>query len=138
MGVKITASYLGNKKVKLIHGPSGSEIITDAPKDNNGEGKFFSPTDLLAASYGTCMMTVMAIMAERSGIKLEKMNIEIEKNMSEDSPRRIKTIPVVFHLSANFTEVERRKLEAAAKTCPVAHSLNPEIEHDITFHYDLR
>jgi putative redox protein len=50
MSVEVTGKYLGAKKVELVHGPSGEVLITEAPKDNGGEGKSFSPTDLVAAA----------------------------------------------------------------------------------------
>ena len=63
MSVEVTGKYLGAKKVELVHGPSGEVLITEAPKDNGGEGKSFSPTDLVAAAYGSCVMTTIAMIA---------------------------------------------------------------------------
>ena len=135
MSVKISGTYAGNKKVTLIHGPSQSKIGTAAPVDNNGDGSSFSPTDLVAAALGSCMMTIIGIVAERDGIDVSNMKMEVEKSMSP-SPRRIAELPVVLYLPAELGEAERKKLEAAAKTCPVHHSLHPEISIPIEFVYE--
>ena len=132
----VTGKYLGNKKVELTHGPSNAKFTTDAPQDSQGEGRFFSPTDLLPAALGSCMMTVMAIVAERSGMSLSGMHMEAQKIMSPN-PRYIGSIPVVLHLPNSLTDGERQKMENAAKTCPVHHALNPEIAVEIKFIYDV-
>ena len=131
----VTGRYLGNKRVELKHGPTGSTIITDAPKDNHGEGSTFSPTDLVAAALGACMLTVMSIVAERDGISLAGMTVEVTKQMT-DQPRRIGALPVVIHMPKALSPEQRIKLERVARTCPVSHSLNPLIEAEIGFIYD--
>lgn len=136
MGVKISGRYLGNKRVEMTHAESGTKIITAAPKDNNGDGSSFSPTDLVAAGLGACMMTVMSIVAERNEINMDGAWFEVEKNM-QASPRRIASAPVSLHLPEALTDEERRKLEAAARACPVHHSLHPETDVQIQFHYDV-
>ena len=136
MSIHITGRYLGNKRVELKHGPTGSTIITDAPKDNNGEGTTFSPTDLVAAALGSCMLTVMSIVAERDGVSLAGTHFEVTKAMV-DQPRRIGALPVVIHLPRALSAEQRAKYERVAKTCPVHHSINPMIEAEIGFVYDV-
>ncbi len=136
MAVVMNGKYLGNKKVELLHEPSGMIIRTSAPKDNNGDGSSFSPTDLCAASLGACMLTVVGIVAERDSVDLTGSHFTIEKHMAE-APRRIAKLPLTFHLPKSLSEVHRRKFEAAAKTCPVHHSLHPQIEVILSFNYDV-
>ena len=134
MPVEIKGEYKGDLRVKLTHGPSGSVIETDAPTDNQGKGEKFSPTDLLVAALSSCMMTIMGIVAKRDGIKLEGTTFRAEKHMSEN-PRRIGKIILEFNMPEDLTEVQRTKLEKAAHTCPVHHSLLAEIEKVIKFNY---
>jgi uncharacterized OsmC-like protein len=134
MAVEITGSYAGNKKVRLQHGPSGAEIGTAAPLDNNGDGSSFSPTDLVAAALGACMVTVMAIVAERDGIPYDGVDFVVEKHMRAD-PRRIDKLPVTLRMPAGLTPEQRVKLERTALTCPVHRSLLPEIEKEVRFVY---
>ena len=136
MSVDITGRYLGSKKVELVHEQSGSVLITEAPKDNGGEGKSFSPTDLVAAAFGSCVVTTIAIVAERGGFSVEGMHMRVQKHMQQD-PRRIGRIPLVVHLPAALGEAERRKVEAAGRACPVHKSLHPEVEATIEYIYDL-
>jgi putative redox protein len=136
MGVLIHGSYLGNKRTRLIHGPSRAELLTDAPRDNAGEGAFFSPTDLVAGALGACMMTIMGIVAERSGIDLTGMTMRVEKEM-RSAPRRIGSLSLALHLPARLPEAERQKLEAAARACPVHESLHPDISVGLEFLYDV-
>lgn len=136
MAVTISGRYMGNKRVELVHEPTGTKIITDAPKDNQGEGRAFSPTDLAAGSLGACLLTIMAIVGERSGIQLDGACFELEKHMNED-PRRIGKIPVKIHLPAALTPAQRSILQNAVKACPVHRSLHPEIDITIEFLYDI-
>lgn len=125
--------YSGGLRTLATHLKSGQEIITDAPVDNNGKGEAFSPTDLTATSLGCCMVTIMGIAAEKRGIDIEGTSIEITKHMAAD-PRRIIGIDVVFTMpDKEYDHKEIKLLEHAAKTCPVAYSLHPDIQQNITF-----
>lgn len=136
MTVKINARYLGNKRMELTHEDSGAKLITDAPKDNNGQGQSFSPTDMVAGALGACAMTIMSIVAERDGIDLGGMWMEAEKEMTPP-PRRIAAVPVTIHMPAALGEKDRARLEGAAATCPVARSLHPDVQVTLTFVYDV-
>jgi len=136
MSVKMTGTYLGNKKVDMTHGPSGVSIITDAPKDNHGEGSSFSPTDLFTVSLGSCIITTMAIYAERNGIALSGSTFELEKIMFPD-PRRVGAIPLKVRMPAELSKENRETLERVAHTCPVHKSVHPDMQIDIQFVYDI-
>ena len=127
--------FKGDLSALSRHMKSGVEIMTDAPVDNQGKGSSFSPTDLLAASLGCCMMTIMAIASKTHQINLEGTTIGITKIMASE-PRRVKEIQVDFHFpNINYTEKEKAILEKAARTCPVAMSLHPELTQTIHFNY---
>ncbi len=132
MAVSITGSYIGGLKVNIKHGPSGTELRTAAPVDNQGDGSSFSPTDLIAGALASCMLTIMAISAAREGIALEGVSFSLEKHM-QSSPRRIGAVPVRFQMPAGLTGDQRKKLERAAYTCPVYRSLLPEVDKKVTF-----
>lgn len=134
--VRINGRYLGNKRVELEHLDSGAKMITDAPKDNQGEGRSFSPTDLFSSSLGACMMTVMAIYAERKNIGVEGMRFELEKHMNA-SPRRVGRLPITLHLPSALAAEEREQLERVAHACPVYLSLHPDVQVDLVFAYDV-
>ena len=134
MSVAMSGTYEGKLKVKLDHGPSGTSIMTAAPVDNNGDGSSFSPTDLVAAALGACMLTIVAMVAERAGISTEGLAFRCEKHMNS-SPRRIGSIPIVLTMPKGLSAADRSKLERAALTCPVHHSLLEEIEKQVTFEY---
>ncbi|WP_299817701.1 OsmC family protein [uncultured Pontibacter sp.] len=131
----IKSSYKGDLRTSATHVASDNTIITDAPVDNNGKGEAFSPTDLVCAALGSCMMTIMGILANRSGINIEGMEIETKKIMAAE-PRRISEIVLNFKMPAHgYTDKEKAMLEAAARTCPVALSLHPDIKQTISFVY---
>ena len=131
--VEITARYEGNLRCAVTHGPSGTTILTDAPKDNQGEGAAFSPTDLVAAALPACMMTIMGIVAERHGLDLAGMKAETVKEMSKDLPRRIAGLRTRLTIPLPADHPQRQLLEQAAHTCPVHKSLSPEIDAAIEF-----
>lgn len=135
MSVEITGSYTGDLKMELHHGPSGMPLTTAAPRDNMGDGSSFSPTDLLAASLGACMVSTMAIVAKRSAIPFERAEFSLKKEMRSD-PRRVDAVPVTIRLPASLTEEQRKTLENAARTCPVERSLHPDIKREVEFIYE--
>jgi uncharacterized OsmC-like protein len=132
MTSKIT--YLGDLRTSSIHLQSGSEIISDAPIDNNGKGEAFSPTDTVANALGSCMFTVMGIKAQDLNIDLSNSTAEITKIMAAD-PRRISEIHVVFNFSVAPDAKNKTILERTAMTCPVYYSLHPEIKKVIAFNW---
>lgn len=132
--VKSSAIYTGKKHCVLKHEPSQSSIETDAPKDNNGLGEKFSPTDLVGAALTSCILTTIAIVAERDGLSMEGAKAEVEKEMN-DKPRRIQSLRVHITLPAHFSADKRKKYEETAKHCPVHHSLHPDIQIPMTFSY---
>ncbi len=132
----MSGTYLGGLRTQDKHDKSGNTVITDAPTDNNGRGEAFSPTDLVCASLSSCMMTLMGILAERERIDLTGMTSQITKVMASN-PRRIAEIHISFARPALVASPEqKKKLEHAARTCPVALSLSPEIQQLVEFKFD--
>ncbi|MFC5626104.1 OsmC family protein [Algoriphagus winogradskyi] len=131
----IKSSYLGNLRTESEHLQSGTQLYTDAPLDNNGKGEKFSPTDLVASALGSCMVTIMGIVANRDSVSLDGLSWEVTKIM-QSSPRKISEIIVEFHWE-NPVEDEAmlQKLKNAAKTCPVALSLDSEIKQTLRFNF---
>ena len=129
--VKTLIEYKGELRCEIMHEPSGTKIVTDAPKDNHGKGESFSPTDLCATSLGSCMATTMGIYAARHNINLAGMRVEVTKEMAKDTPRRItKLITEIWMPVAQSAELER-----VALGCPVHHSLHPDVEKPVMFHW---
>lgn len=132
MTSKVT--YLGNLRTSSVHTESGTEILSDAPKDNHGKGEAFSPTDTVANALATCMFSIMGIKARDLEVNLEGSTAEVTKTMAAD-PRRIAGIKVVFTMKSNADEKAQKLLERVAMHCPVHHSLHPDIIRDITFNW---
>ncbi len=129
-------TYLGNLRTSNKHTASGSVIVTDAPVDNHGEGLHFSPTDLLSTSLAACMMTLMGIKAKINNISLGSVEAVVSKKMATN-PRRVVAIQVELRFpDTTYTPEEQDILKLAAIHCPVAKSLNPEINQDITFKFN--
>lgn len=133
--VQIQATYEGGLRCRATHGPSGAELLTDAPVDNRGKGQSFSPTDLVATALGVCMVTVMGIKAEDHGWDLTGATVTVEKKMIADPVRRIGKLVVVIRVPGEFDEKARTILERAAHTCPVHKSLHPDVEIPVRFEW---
>ena len=133
--VEIDLVYEGGLHCRLKHGPSGTEIVTDAPKDNMGKGEAFSPTDLVASALGACMMTLMGIYAQRHSTELTGTRIHITKEMTQTPPRRIARLGITIQMPAGLVSDQRAALERAALTCPVHKSMHPDIEIPVQFNY---
>ena len=132
----ISSTYTGGLRTTAQHLASGNTIITDAPVDNNGKGEAFSPTDLVASALGSCMMTIMGIVANRANIDIDGIEVETTKIMAAE-PRRIAEVVLNFRMPAgkSYSEKEKAMLENAARTCPVALSLHPDIKQTVSFQY---
>ncbi|AHF15460.1 OsmC family protein [Niabella soli] len=121
--------YNGDLRTTCTHLKSGSSFETDAPVDNNGKGERFSPTDLLATSLATCMITVMGIKACTMNFDLNDVRIEVLKKMAAD-PRRVSGIDLKVHIPQNLEALDPKTiaiLKNTGNTCPVAKSLHPDI-----------
>ena len=133
--VEIDVVYTGDLHALAKHGPSGAQLSTDAPKDNEGRGESFSPTDLVATALGTCMLTVMGIVARRHGWRFEGARARVEKHMVNEPVRRIGRLPVQIDMPARLPKEARSALERAAHTCPVHQSIHADIDSPVRFVY---
>ena len=126
--------YKNNLRTEAQHIASGQKIITDAPLDNNGKGEAFSPTDLVATALASCMITIMAIAAEKNGINISETSASVKKVMGVN-PRTISDIVIEIKMSKDLALKDRKRLEKAALACPVHKSLHPDMNKEITFSY---
>ena len=131
--VAIEVEYQGDLHCKAVHGPSRTELSTDAPVDNQGRGESFSPTDLVATGLGSCILTVMGIMARTLSLDLAGTTATVEKEMTPSAPRRIQRLSVRVRVPHSVSPEHRQRLENAAHTCPVHRSLHPDVEKPIEF-----
>jgi putative redox protein len=119
----IDSVYVGELRCRSSHQPSGTDLDTDAPTDNQGRGERFSPTDLVATALSTCMLTIMGIVAERHGWSLEGCTARVEKTMTSEPPRCIALLTVWLSLPEGLDDRQRAVLQRAAEACPVKRSL---------------
>ena len=131
-----TVVYEQNLRTVCTHLKSGTVIETDAPPDNQGKGERFSPSDLVATALASCMLTIMGIKARDMNVNLKGIKVEVEKIM-ESNPRRIGGLNLTFNYPDNFkaTDKEQMILEKAALTCPVFHSIHPDIKVNVAFNF---
>ncbi|MDA7882554.1 OsmC family protein [Akkermansiaceae bacterium] len=129
--VEITINYDGQLRCISQHGPSSTRLETDAPVDNKGRGESFSPTDLVATALGTCMATIMGIVADQRGIDLAGMRIVVQKEMSADLPRRISALHLQITMPISEGHPDKEVLVQAGLNCPVQHSIHSDIEVQI-------
>jgi putative redox protein len=135
MPVPIDLAYEGDLHCTLTHGPSGTEITTDAPRDNRGKGAAFSPTDLVGAALGSCMLTTMGIVARDRGWNIDGATAHVEKDMGSTPRRHIAKLTMMVTMPKALDADARGMLEETARTCPVASSLGDKIEVDLSFRY---
>ena len=131
----VRTKYISDLRTEATHVRSGVKLTTDAPVDNQGKGEFFSPTDLLATSLGSCMLTIMGIAARTHGFDIDGTEVSITKIMGTD-PRRV--VEIVVELTFphnNYSAKARKLLELSAKECPVANSLHPDLKQNIIFKF---
>ena len=130
--VEMTLLYEGGLHTTALHGPSGAGLETDAPVDNQGKGEAYSPTDLLATSLGSCMLTTMAIVGDREGWRIDGARARVEKHMELEPRRRVGRIVVEIEMPEGVAPTARERLEQTARGCPVAASLHPDTVVDLS------
>ncbi len=130
--VTMNIEYQGELRTQIIHLQSGNEVTTDAPIDNKGKGEAFSPTDLMSASLGSCMLTIMGIKADSLGITMDNTKIVLIKKMSSSLPRRVSEIDIEIMIPHELTEQHMASLERAALGCPVAQSIHPDLKLNLS------
>ncbi len=133
----LKTTYLGDLRTNSTHLQSENQLITDAPTDNMGKGEAFSPTDLLATATGTCILTTMAIVAQRDGIELANSEAEVTKIMTQLPPRRVARLEINLKMMSNvvLSNEQIKKLENTAHKCPVSLSLHPDVEQVLSFEW---
>ncbi len=131
--VEMSIRYDGDLRSTIVHGPSGTTLVSDAPTDNHGRGESFSPTDLLAASLGSCMLMYIGLAANRHGWDVTGTTLTIRKEMVADPLRRVGRLTVEIHLNRSFDDKEMKILTNAVTTCPVKLSISDRIEVPIHF-----
>jgi putative redox protein len=137
MSVEINIVYEGDLHCTATHGPSGVTISTDAPVDNGGKGEAFSPTDLVGVALGTCIVTIMGLVAKKGGLSIDGTRVQVIKEMAAAPDRRIATLrtKITVPKGSKLSAGDREKLERGAKGCPVKASLHPDINMPIEFVY---
>jgi putative redox protein len=137
VAVTIDIAYLGELHCEAVHGPSSNRLVTDAPLDNGGKGQAYSPTDLVATALGTCLVTVMGIVAQRHQLDLCGTRVQVVKEMTAVPLRRIGALTVTISVppGARLSESDRALLERTAETCPVRQSLHPDVKVTMAFDY---
>ena len=135
MGVRIESEKIGYINIKSTHTPSGTSVNTDAPIDNGGKGSSFSPTDLLATAYLSCMLTIIDLTCKQNGIETNSKG-SVEKTMAAN-PRRVFQLDISINLSSSLSENDRKQIEKAARNCPVAMSVSSDLKANTSFVYDL-
>jgi putative redox protein len=133
--VEIQIVYQGKLRCSSTHVDSGAILLTDAPKDNMGNGESFSPTDLVATALGTCMLTTMGIAAQRMEVDLTGARVVITKEMASTPFRHISRLASTIHLPSKLSAEQQQKLENAAMTCPVKRGLHPDIQAPVAFNW---
>lgn len=134
--VQIDIDYLGDLNCKITHTPSGQTFFTDAPVDNQGKAEYISPTDLTAASIGSCILTIMGIRARNAGFNIDGTKISVIKNMDNEPFRHISKIDIKIYLVKEYDEKEMAILRNVVKTCPVSRSLSDIVTIEHTFFFN--
>ena len=131
---KIKCAYIGDLKCEAKHLQSGNLIKTDAPLDHCGKGENFSPTDLLATSLGSCLLTIMAIKARSKGWELENISLDIEKIMTKNKERKIEQLIIDIYIPENLPKEKLNFIQNASKDCPVTRNLSESLDIKINWH----
>jgi putative redox protein len=133
--VHIEVEYLGELHCRAVHGPSGNELLTDAPLDNQGKGEYFSPTDLASTAVATCVSTIMGIQARQNNIDIKGLKVSVTKQMMNEPYRRIRKLKLDFVFPHRLGDEDFELMKNAIKISPVTMSLHPDIELEANYSF---
>ena len=129
----ITCKYTGDLSCVATHNKSGTQLTTDAPTDHAGKGRSFSPTDLIATSLGTCILTIMGIHSKEKGYEMEGATCDVQKIMGNEPERNVEKLVLYVCLPPSITKEQADELHEVAQHCPVLLSIICHVE--IEFHW---
>ncbi|MBS1527911.1 MAG: OsmC family protein [Bacteroidetes bacterium] len=133
----VETTYIGDLRTENTHVQSGTQILTDAPTDNQGKGQAFSPTDLLAVALGTCMLTTIAIKTRNDGINIDGAKCSVTKVMTSAPPRKVAEIQIKMQWPRRYSEEQQKRIEEICVTCPVYLSLHPDMVKTVDFGWEV-
>ena len=136
MSVRVDVAYEGDQQCSAVHALSGQRLMTDAPVELPGsKARSFSPTDLVAAGLGSCIISTLALVAQRKGIDLRGARVHIDKDLALERPMHIARMAARLSLPASLSPELRAAMESVAHHCLVGNSLSGEVKVELSFEY---
>ena len=89
-----------------------------------------NPGEMLAASLGACMMTMVGFMAAKHGDNAEGTTVEVYPHF-DDKHTRVTGFDLAFHFPAHFTLEQKEKYAKLAQGCPVHNSLREDMQYTV-------
>jgi putative redox protein len=129
---KITTVYKGDM---LLENRLGNHtVLVDVPQRLGGSDRGPIPSELFAASLGSCISALVADHCRRSGIDVEGMSVDVAYDKL-DNPLRFASIKVTIDLPGADSETKRRAVLDVAERCPVHNTIVSGAEIEIGMRY---
>ena len=130
---EIQTTYDALQHCTAIKTSRGKSVAMDCPY--TGKGEEFSPTNLVQAALGGCMLIAMGTLAMRHDIDLTGTQIDVEISATDKPAMRFDSIAVKVSMPSNLSPADRKRLERAADGCPIKHSFATDIPLSVNFSY---
>ena len=110
----------------------GVEVIVDDTVEAGGPGDGFRPTELLMGALAACMAGTMVTFADRQGIEIRALSIDVEDEV-EKSPSRIGRLNIDMRVDAGADDRQVAALERVASACKIHNTLTRSCETELEF-----
>ena len=108
----------------------GAENRQAVRTEYNEPRQTMNPGELLAASLGACMMTMVGFLASRRNEQVAGTKVQVEPTFDEKHSR-IVAFTVTFYFPETLTQTQKDFYANAAQSCPVHNSLREDITYKI-------
>ena len=130
---RVVTAHDGPQHCTAERQPDGNTVAMDCP--HTGKGEEFSPTNMVEAALGGCMLLSMGTLAIRSSLDISGAKIDVKASMTDKPRLRLGSIDITVDMPAGLSERDRKRLEAAAEHCPIKHSFHPDTRVSVNYVY---
>ena len=130
----VSTTYDALQRCTALKESKARSVSMDCPY--TGKGEEFSPTNLVEAALGGCMLMAMGAIAKRHEIDLSGARIDVSISATDKPVMRFSEVDVDVQLPEGLSARQRTMLVRASEGCPIKHSFGADIPVRVRYRYE--